>query len=104
MKAKFDELRKVPRGTKYNSDVNSIARDAISDATKDSDAISLFNDADENKWFGEWIYPDPSNPEIKIQFSRGIFTIAKILIRKGKASFWMSIKNDNVDFGKNKVT
>lgn len=100
MKIKFSETKKIPRGTPASSEVNRIAIRAVEKLNGNKDALDLIREADKNKWFGELMYPDEINPTIKIQFRRGVFQFMKMLIKRKYSSFWMTVINENVDFGK----
>jgi len=90
----------VQRGQLVCPEANGIAREALKELPNSGDALELINKAERGIWFGELFYPTIDNPIIKIQFRRGIFQFMKMLIKKENAAFWMTVLNDNVDFGK----
>ena len=97
MKVRFEELKRIQRGQPVSPDINSIARKALE---KNPVAIDLLNEAESKKWYGELNSPNETSPSVKVQMRRGIVQFVKILVERNGASFWMTVINDKVEFGK----
>jgi len=93
----FNDLYNVPRGTMFDSNVNSIAREAAVKIKKPSTknaALEIIDKAELNKWYGKL-----ECDNIIMTFRRGVCQFMSIAIKEGEAVFHLNVINENVQFG-----
>jgi hypothetical protein len=102
MKIRFEDLKKVPKGTMLPPEANGVPRKIIREVIKDPEALALFDQAERERRFGKLVYPLDQIRIAFFHFRYGVCQRYEVIDGKQRCFFVQSLFNDAVTFSKEK--